>query len=125
MWSLRAAYCAGGCSTGEAVTVSRNEAVRESADSAEWLGGDEVPEEAPSDGWLASEDRREGEVTGKLSSRSHQPGSVFHILTSKRIVVEFNPLPGCAGGKLGQQCPESLYPEGTKCAVSVEDENAW
>jgi len=122
-WSLGAAYCTGGSSARQAVTVSRYEAIRERAEGAEWFGGDEVPQEAPSEGRLASQDCGEGEVARKLSSWSHVPGRVVNIVLSERVVVEIDPLPGCTRRKIGEYDTKSFDPETAKCAVSIENKH--
>lgn len=105
------------------MTVSRDESIGERAEGTEWLGGDEVPEKAPSSGWLAPQDCGEGEVARKLSSRSHVPGRVVNIVLSERVVVEIDPLPGRAGRKFGKRRLQSFDPQTAKCAVSIENKH--
>jgi len=56
-WSLGTAHRACGGAAGKAMAESRDESVGESAEGAERFGGNQVPEKAPSDGRLASQNR--------------------------------------------------------------------
>jgi len=119
--SIGSAHRARWSAAGQAMAVARDESIGESAEGAEWLGRDEVPEKAPSDGRLASQNRRERKMAGELSSRTHQPSRCLNIFLSERVVIEVSPLPGRASWKFGENFTKSFDPESAERAISIEN----